>query len=152
LAAELGVPCVIGSGRDPATLAQVLAGAEVGTLFLPTEAIRGRRRWIAHAARARGRLVVDEGAEKALVQGKKSLLASGIRQVEGRFEVGDVVELAALDGRTFALGLARYGADEAARIAGLRSDAIEGALGYKDSDEVVHRDDLVLLGNAVPRG
>lgn len=144
-AGQLGVPCVIGSGADPATLGRVLAGDEVGTLFLPAEPLRGRRRWIAHAARSRGQLRVDEGAELALVRGKKSLLASGLREVTGRFSVGDVVEITSLDGTPFAQGLARYGADEARRIAGKRTSEIEAVLGYKDSDEVVHRDDLVLL-------
>ncbi len=144
-AGQLGVPCVIASGRDPTTLARLFGGEEVGTLFSPSEPLRGRRRWIAHAAKPKGRLLVDEGAEAALVRGRKSLLATGLTAVEGRFAVGDVVEIAGLDGTPFALGLARYGADEAARIAGLRTAAIEAALGYKDSDEVVHRDDLVLL-------
>lgn len=142
---QLGVPCVVASGRDPGALGRILAGEEVGTLFLPTERLRGRRRWIAHAARPKGALLVDEGAERALVEGKKSLLASGVRGVRGRFRTGDVVEIAGPDGKPFAQGLARYGAEEAARIAGLRSAQIEEALGYKDSDEVVHRDDLVIL-------
>ena len=143
--ARLGVPCVIASGADPSTLRRVLAGEDVGTLVLPTGRLRGRRRWIAHAAKPKGELRVDAGAERALVHENKSLLASGVREVIGAFAVGDVVAIAGLDGRRFAQGLARYGAGEVRRIAGLHSAEIEGALGYKDSDEVVHRDDLVLL-------
>jgi glutamate 5-kinase len=144
-AARLGVPCMIGSGADPSTLRRMLAGEVVGTLVLPTERLRGKRRWLAHAAKVRGQLRVDEGAERALVQGKKSLLASGLREVSGAFAVGDVVEIAGSAGTPFARGLARYSADDARRIAGMRTAEIEAALGYKDSDEIVHRDDLVLV-------
>ncbi len=144
--AELGVPCVVASGKDAGTLPRVLAGEEVGTLFLPRgEPFRGKRRWLAHAARTRGQLRVDEGAERALVQGKKSLLASGLREVVGSFGVGDPVEIAGLDGRAFARGLARYGAAEARRVAGLKSAEIAALLGPEAEAEVVHRDDLVLL-------
>ena len=143
---QLGVPCVIASGRDAATLPRILAGEEVGTFFVPSgERLRGKRRWLAHVSKPRGLLRVDEGAERALVLGKKSLLASGVHDVTGAFRVGDTVDLAGPDGRSFARGLARYAADEVRRIAGLRSAEIERVLGYKDSDEVVHRDDLVLL-------
>ncbi len=143
---QLGVPCVIASGRDPASLPRILAGEEVGTFFVPgPERLKGKRRWLAHVSKPRGLVGIDEGAERALVVGKKSLLASGVREVAGAFRVGDTVDIAAPDGRILARGLARYAADEVRRIAGLRSAEIERVLGYKDSDEVIHRDDLVLL-------
>lgn len=143
---QLGVPCVIASGKDPTTLPRILAGEEVGTFFVPSGAqLRGKRRWLAHVSKPRGLLRVDEGAERALVLGKKSLLASGVREVTGAFRVGDTVDVAGLGNAVFARGLARYAADELRRILGLRSGEIERVLGYKDSDEVIHRDDLVLL-------
>lgn len=143
---QLGVPCVIASGRDPTSLPRILAGEEVGTLFVPSgERLRGKRRWLAHVSKPRGLLGVDGGAERALVEGKKSLLASGIREVAGAFRVGDTVDVQGPGGRVIARGLVRYAADEVRRIAGLRSGEIGPVLGYKDSDEVIHRDDLVLL-------
>jgi glutamate 5-kinase len=143
---QLGVPCVIASGRDPTSLPRILAGQEVGTLFVPSgERLRGKRRWLAHVSKPRGTVRVDAGAERALTVGKKSLLPSGIRDVTGAFRIGDTVDVAGPDGRAFARGLARYAADEVRRIAGLRTAEIERVLGYKDYDEVIHRDDLVVL-------
>jgi glutamate 5-kinase len=144
---RLGVPCVIGPGRDPATVRRALAGDEVGTFFVPQERLRGRRRWIAQAARTRGVLLVDEGARAAVTERKRSLLASGVREVRGEFGVGDVVELADLQGRPFGRGLARYPATDLRRIAGTSSAEIERVLGYSDGAEVVHRDDLALEGS-----
>jgi glutamate 5-kinase len=88
---------------------------------------------------------VDAGARRALVEQGRSLLPSGVRAVEGSFGVGDPVDIAGERGRPFARGLAGYGADEVRRIAGRKSGEIEAALGYKYLDEVVHRNDLVLL-------
>ena len=89
--------------------------------------------------------VVDAGARKALVESGRSLLPSGVRSVHGQFRMGDPVDIAVDPGRPFARGLAGYGADEVRRIAGLKTSEIERALGYKYLDEVVHRDDLVVL-------
>ena len=89
--------------------------------------------------------MVDPGARRALTEQGRSLLPSGVRSVEGQFGVGDPVDIAAEGGRPFARGLAGYGADEVRRIAGLKTSEIERALGYKYLDEVVHRNDMVLL-------
>lgn len=146
-AGELGVPTVIASGRERGVVLRVAAGEETGTLFSAQGAsLKGRRRWIAHAVKPKGALALDGGAVSAIVERKKSLLASGIKAVSGEFEPGDPVELVpAGGGPAVARGLSRYGAAEVRKIAGLRSSQIEAALGYKDSDEVVHRDDLVVL-------
>ncbi|MBM4379904.1 MAG: glutamate 5-kinase, partial [Deltaproteobacteria bacterium] len=146
-AVEVGAHCVITSGREPGRLRQVLCGEEVGTLFLRKEARRAARSaWIAHALHPRGALVVDAGARAAVVEGKRSLLPSGIRAVEGTFAEGDPVDLKLPDGAPFARGLAAYPADELRRIAGRQSADIEAVLGYRSLDEAVHRDDLVVLG------
>ncbi len=145
-ASELGVPTVIASGRKRDVLPAVAKGDEVGTLFLPQSApLRGRHWWIAHALKAAGKLELDAGAVSAVVERKKSLLASGIKGVNGHFEEGDAVELVGPDGKRIAQGLCRYGANEVRKILGKKTTEIEAALGYKDSDEVVHRDDLVVL-------
>ncbi len=145
LAAQ-GVATALLSGRRPGALAALLAGERVGTVFAPDEArLSSRKGWLAAAARGKGIIVVDAGARRALVEQGRSLLPSGVRGVEGHFGVGDPVDIAVEPGRPFARGLAGYGADEVRRIAGLKTSEIERTLGYKYLDEVVHRDDLVVL-------
>jgi glutamate 5-kinase len=145
LAAQ-GVATALLSGRRPGALRDLLAGAAVGTLFPPEpERLKGRKGWLAAAAKGRGVIVVDAGARKALVEQGRSLLPSGVRAVAGHFGVGDPVDIAVDERRPFARGLAGYGADEVRRIAGLKTSEIERALGYKYLDEIVHRNDMVLL-------
>jgi glutamate 5-kinase len=133
-------------GRRPRALQDLLAGERVGTYFPPHEKrIDARRGWLAAAARGKGTIVVDPGARKALVEQGRSLLPSGVRSVAGHFGVGDPVDIAVDARRPFARGLAGYGADEVRRIAGLKTSEIERALGYKYIDEIVHRNDMVLL-------
>jgi len=145
LAAQ-GVTTALLSGRRSGALHALLAGDAVGTVFARgAERLSARKGWLAAAARGRGTIVVDAGARKALVEAGKSLLPSGVRSVQGTFKVGDAVDIAVDPARPFARGLAGYGADEVRRIAGLKTSEIERALGYKYLDEVVHRDDLVLL-------
>ncbi len=141
-----GIPMVIASGREPGTLARVLAGEPVGTFFQPrVDRLASRKRWIAFAAPPQGRLVVDAGAKKALTEKGRSLLPSGLVGVEGEFQAGEMVALAEADGVEFARGLVNYDADEARKIRGVRTSEIERVLGYKGLDEVIHRDNLVLL-------
>jgi glutamate 5-kinase len=145
-ATEVGIPCVITSGQVGGRLRAVLEGEPVGTLFLPQDSRRhARTAWIAHALRPKGRLIVDEGARRAVVEAKKSLLPSGIREVEGSFAQGDPVDLVDPSGAVFARGLAAYPADELRKLAGRKSAEIEQLLGYRYLDEAVHRDDLAVL-------
>ncbi len=141
-----GVTTALLSGRRPGALAALLGGERVGTIFAPgKERLTSRKGWLAAAARGKGVVVVDPGARRALVEQGRSLLPSGVRAVEGHFGVGDPVDIAVDPARPFARGLAGYAADELRRIAGLKTSEIERALGYKYLDEVVHRDDLVVL-------
>ncbi|MBC7799797.1 MAG: glutamate 5-kinase, partial [Gemmatimonadaceae bacterium] len=103
-----------------------------------------RKRWIAGALHPAGRLVVDAGAARALAAGR-SLLPAGVRAIEGEFERGDAVIVQDTTGDILARGLSAYASADARRIAGHRSDDIEGILGWRGRDEMVHRDDLVLL-------
>jgi glutamate 5-kinase len=145
LAAQ-GVATALLSGRRPRALPGLLAGERFGTVFAPgVSRLTSRKGWLASAAKGKGLLLVDAGARRALVEQGRSLLPSGVRGVEGQFGVGDPVDIAIDRGRPFARGLAGYAADEVRRIAGLKTSEIEGALGYKYLDEVVHRNDLVLL-------
>jgi glutamate 5-kinase len=141
-----GAATALLSGRRPGAVAALLAGERVGTLFHPgPERYSGRRGWLAAAARGKGTILVDAGARRALVDQGKSLLPSGVRDVQGQFGVGDPVDIAVAGGAPFARGLAGYGADEVRRIAGRKTSEIEKALGYKYLDEVIHRNDMVLL-------
>jgi glutamate 5-kinase len=143
---ELGVRCIITSGAVPGRLRSVLSGEPVGTLFeTPGTRRSARMAWIAHALKPKGRLIVDAGAREAIVVGKRSLLPSGIRAVEGDFGRGDPVDLVDDQGQAFARGLSAYEDGELRRIAGLKSADIESVLGYRYLDEAVHRDDLAVL-------
>jgi glutamate 5-kinase len=141
-----GVGMALLSGRRPNALAELLTGEPVGTWFPPEPArLGGKKGWLASAAKGRGLILVDAGARKALTEQGKSLLPSGVKGVSGQFGVGDPVDIAVDARRPFARGLAGYAADEVRRIAGLKTGQIEAALGYKYLDEVVHRNDMVLL-------
>jgi len=141
-----GVPAVVAPGRHPTVLVDVLAGEDVGTLFTPgANVLSARKHWIAYGARPLGRLVVDDGARRALVELGKSLLPRGIVRVEGSFGLGETVSVTTVQGFEFARGLAAYHADDLRKIQGLRSADIEATLGYRSLDEAIHRDDLVLL-------
>ena len=142
-ASEAGIPCAIVPG-EPGILTKLLAGEDVGTVVSAQgERRRLRKRWMLDL-KARGELRVDDGARAAVIERKKSLLPSGVREVRGTFASGDPVEISTLDGTPFARGLAVYSADEVRRIVGRRSAEIEAALGYRLLDCVVHRDDLVV--------
>jgi glutamate 5-kinase len=146
IAARFGVTTVVASGREKTPLARALAGEDIGTVFWPgVERMAARKHWIAYALKARGRLTVDDGAKKALVDSHKSLLPSGVRHVDGDFGLGEAVELADGAGAVFARGLCALDAEELRQVAGKRSVDVCGILGYPASEVAVHRDDLVIL-------
>lgn len=150
IAVESGVPAHLTRGPTdgaPDPIARVLAGEAVGTRFAaPGGAARkSRKSWIAHAARAQGTIHVDAGAARAVRERGASLLPSGVTGVEGRFEPGAPVDIRGADGKRIARGLASYGSAEILRIKGQKSEAILPLLGYCSADEVVHRDDLLIL-------
>ena len=144
-----GEPVVVASGLEPRVLRRILDGERLGTLFLPNRGpehrMPGRDRWIAYFHRSRGRIEVDAGAKRALQERGSSLLPSGVVRVEGRFGVGDVVEIADLGGNVFARGLANYDAETLGSIRGKRTADVRTLLGPGQFDEVVHRDNLVLV-------
>lgn len=145
-AASFGVPVHIVSGRKYGNIKAVLEGKQVGTYFEPIkERVKSRKGWIAYATRAKGSLYIDEGAAKALLSDGKSLLPSGIKKVEGDFDVGDAVYCIDETGQRVAKGLVNYSSCEIKLIKGKKSSEIEKILGYKSSDEVIHRDNLVIL-------
>lgn len=140
-----GATVVIADARKPDTIARVLAGDDVGTLFLPNaHRLASRKHWIAFTLRPRGVVLVDRGAADALEARGGSLLAVGVIGVRGAFGAGDAVQVVDPDGREVARGLAAVAAVDVARIAGKKKDEIERLLGHA-IDAVVHRDDLVVL-------
>jgi glutamate 5-kinase len=153
-AAAAGIPTVVASGLREGVLPAILEGVELGTFFAPSrQRMQSRKRWLALASQPRGVIAVDPGARQALVAGGKSLLPSGIRGTRRAFRAGDVVSLVDADGQEFARGLANYGREDVERIKGLRSQEIPAVLGEKPYDEVVHRDNLVILqGPDAPAG
>jgi glutamate 5-kinase len=146
-AAASGIPMVIASGRDAGALTRLLKGEPVGTWFVPSgDRLAARKRWIAFAVPPQGRLLVDAGARQALTERGKSLLPSGVIEVEGEFDAGEVVALCGEDdGKEFARGLVNFDARELRKIRRAQTAEIEGLLGYKSFDEVIHRDNLVVL-------
>ncbi len=146
MVASCGGSSFIGPGRNPNILQELFSGDLVGTFFLPmAEKIGGRKHWIAHVLRPKGFLVIDDGAVRALVERGKSLLPSGIVEIQGTFGAGAPVHCLTSDGRAVAAGLSNYSSSALARIKGCKSEQIEEVLGYRDSDEAVHRDNLVLM-------
>ncbi len=146
IATQAGCAMAIARGDVMHPLAAIQAGARC-TWFLPAPGGRSaRKKWIAGALSPLGRISVDDGASHAIIRGA-SLLPAGITSVEGTFERGDPVEIVGPDGRLLARGLSAYSATDARLIAGHHTDAIERLLGWRGRDEVLHRDDLVLLAS-----
>jgi glutamate 5-kinase len=141
-----GIPTVVACGTKKEVLHQILKGKEIGTLILPkAEGLSSRKHWIAFNLKPQGEVIMDDGAKKAIVQRGKSLLPSGVVKVRGSFDRGDPVSCVGPRGKEFARGLVNYSTSELEKIKGLRTEQIEQVLGYKYSDEVIHRDDLVVL-------
>ena len=136
----------IGPGRRKDILQQLFSGAMVGTFFLPrTEKMQSRKRWIAYVLKPQGSLVLDQGACLAVTTKGKSLLPSGVLDVQSEFEQGDCVRCVDEHNHPVAVGLVNFCSEDLRKIKGLRSDKIESVLGFKESDEVLHRDNLVIL-------
>ncbi|MDO9446173.1 MAG: glutamate 5-kinase [Dehalococcoidia bacterium] len=141
-----GTHVVLADGRARDIVLRAVAGEPVGTHFLPSgDRIESRRRYLMSGLQSRGRIQVDGGAATALLAGGKSLLPAGVTACEGEFQRGDVVQVFTSDGRQVASGITNYAADEVRRIQGKRSDQIAEALGYEFGEEVIHRNNLVLV-------
>ena len=144
IAVEAGCAMCVASGHVENPLQAVVSGAR-STWFLPTTTPRAaRKQWIAGALQPAGKVAVDAGAAAALARGK-SLLPAGVLAVAGRFERGDAVSILDPEGREIARGLAAYSAADALRIRGRKSADIESLVGFRGREELVHRDDLVML-------
>jgi glutamate 5-kinase len=145
-AARSGAHTVIASGHEHDVLLRLLQGESIGTLLTaPALSLAARKQWLADHLQVTGKLVLDAGAIKALRSEGKSLLPIGVKQVLGEFERGSVVACIGEDGSDIARGLTNYNAQEARLIARHASKEIEALLGYGGDEEIIHRDNLVLL-------
>ncbi|MGE0824125.1 MAG: glutamate 5-kinase [Candidatus Binatia bacterium] len=146
-AALSGIPTIIADGRQTDMLKVVFDQTrEVGTLFLPlSDRLASRKHWIAYTLKPAGELIIDAGACRAIREQGRSLLPAGIRTIKGIFSEGECVTCLTDNGQAFARGLVNYSSEALGRIKGVQTSRIEEILGYKVSDEVIHRDDLALL-------
>ena len=146
LVTTAGITMVLGHGLAEDTVLRAARRTEVGTMFRPAaEKLEARKRWMLGAISHRGEVVVDAGAASALEKNNRSLLPAGIAKVTGEFQRGDIIYIVGTEGRRIACGIANYGSEDIQRIRGSRSDGILGILGYHYGQEVVHRNNLVLL-------
>ena len=145
ICSDAGVTSAIASGRTEGVMAEIIAGKKTGTVFAPkVSRMESRKRWLAHGLPVKGTLVIDGGAETALIKGS-SLLPVGIREISGKFDLGEAVSIKNEAGFEIARGLVNYSSENLKKITGLRSDKISEVLGIEYVDEVIHRDNLVLI-------
>jgi glutamate 5-kinase len=140
-----GIPTRVVLGGSKDVILKILNGRQIGTLFLPGQKLARRKWWTAFAFKPKGVIWVDSGAELAIVNNGKSLLPSGILKIDGHFTSGDCVEMKNGSGSVIAKGLANYSSSEMEKIQGLKSVDIEKRLGYKYTEEVIHRDNMVVI-------
>ncbi len=140
-----GISVIIASGRKEGVLQEIIKGKPIGTLFLPQKATLSRKKhWIAFTLKHKGDIIIDEGAKQALLKKGKSLLPSGVVEVRGRFGMGSCVRLVDQKARLIGKGLANYSSSDIIKIRGLKTSEIEKKLEFKHSDEVIHRDNMVI--------
>ncbi len=141
-----GISVVVMNGKKERDILRLVSGEPVGTLFLANQIRHGfKKNWLVNLTQAHGNLRVDHGAFTALCQGGKSLLPSGVKEVEGSFKAGDSVRISTEDGKTFARGIVNYSQEELLKIKGKKTADILSILGYEHDGEVIHRDNLVML-------
>ncbi len=146
LATASGVTVVIADGRETDIILRLAAGESIGTRFLSTSSkLESRKRWMLSGLSIRGKLVVDSGAAQALKKQNRSLLAAGIRQIEGDFQRGDIVNIYDPSGSRLCCGITNYGSADIEAIKGVHSEKIAALLGHDYGSEVVHRNNLVVL-------
>ena len=141
-----GIPMIMAHGRQEGAALKAARGEEIGTFFeAAAEKLEARKRWMLSGISQRGEVVVDDGAVRALVQQHRSLLPAGVRSAQGDFSRGDTVFIVDGESRRIACGIANYSAEDINRVRGLRSEKIDETLGYNYGQEVVHRNNLVVL-------
>jgi glutamate 5-kinase len=146
IAANSGIPCIIANGKKDGVLTDIIARRPAGTFFLPSATrMAERKRWLGFSARVKGSITVDEGAKEALIKRDKSLLSSGVLSARGEFKKDDIISVTGPDGREFARGIINYSREDMDKIKGLKTAQIAKVLGYKNGDEIVHKDNLAIM-------
>jgi len=146
LATASGITVIIADGREPDVIVKLAAGEAIGTCFWPlTDKLESRKRWMVSGLSTRGGLAVDSGAARALRKQNRSLLATGIKKVDGEFQRGDVVTIYDHKGAILGCGITNYSSADIGTIKGAHSKKIATLLGYDYGSEVVHRNNLVVL-------
>ncbi len=140
-----GIPLVIANGKKEGIISSIINNESPGTIFLPKEGMLSRKRWILFNLISEGEILIDKGATTAILKKGKSLLPSGIIEVRKSFEEGAAIIIIGDDGMEIAKGLINYSSEQLHKIKGRQSKEIEGILGYKYTDEVVHRDNMALM-------
>lgn len=143
---QTGAVCVIAGGREPNVLPRLFAGEEIGTIFVPgPKRLVGRHRWLAFVGEPQGVIAVDDGAKRAVVKGKKSLLPAGVSGVSGEFRKGEIVLVKDAQGRTFARGIVNFSHQQVEKVAGRHTNEVARLLALEDaSPEIIHRDNMVV--------
>ena len=146
LVTRFGGKVLIANGKTPYIINKIFSGEELGTMFIPTnENLSGKKRWIGYATNVRGKLIVNEGAKKAVLEKATSLLPIGITNVVNEFNQGEVVSICDEQGEEFARGMVNYNSEECKKLIGAHSDSIVNILGYKNYDAIVTRDNITKL-------
>jgi glutamate 5-kinase len=144
-AGHYGIATRVVFGDRENVIVKVVNGEDIGTLFLPGRKLARRKWWTAFAYKVKGTVLIDEGAERAVVNNCKSLLPSGIIKAEGHFSSGECIEIKNAGGKVVARGITNYSSSDVEQIRGMKSIDIEKKLGYKYTEEVIHRDNMVVL-------
>ena len=143
IATDAGTAMLLTSAKD---LARAITGEDLGTIFLPkTSKNNARALWLAHASSSSGKLLLDAGAVKALIEKSVSLLPAGVTAIEGTFDAGDTVDLVDASGKIIARGIVNFDSDEIPQMLGRSTKELAATLGAEFERELVHRDDLVIL-------
>jgi glutamate 5-kinase len=145
VATQSGCAAIIAGGKTPGIISKIFAGEDVGTLFAAKPTPPGKQRWIAFATTVRASVVVNEGAQEALIRKKASLLPAGVTEVKGSFERGDVVSIVDANGVEFARGIVNYSSDDAKKISGLHSDAIKQLVEHRNYDALITRNNIAFF-------
>ena len=136
---------IIANGKTPNIVTKIFKEDDIGTIFLPTEKLSGKKRWVGYATSISGKVKVNAGAKKALIEKDASLLSIGVLDIEGEFQKGDVVTILDENGDEFAKGMVNYGSIDCRKIIGVHSFDIAKILGHKNYDAIITRDNIVIL-------
>ena len=136
---------IIANGKTPNIVTKIFKDDDIGTIFLPTEKLSGKKRWVGYATSISGKVKVNSGAKKALLEKDASLLSIGVLDIEGEFQKGDVVTILDENENEFAKGMVNYGSADCRKIIGVHSDEIAKILGHKNYDAIITRDNIVIL-------